>query len=404
MSLVKLTDRDSHNLAIHALTKEDMKVAISKLENFYDVSFGNIKFKPGLRVKKFHQKDKNTDYIPNYVPNPELAKSINFHMLIPKHDIELIFDLLDVPKKCNKWLWYPRPPHQKYYKHKVVCDIKVKYPIYILSKGRWEHPYTAQYLMDSNIDFKMVVEPQEYDEYIKKIPKDKLIKLPKKYLGHNRGGIPARNFIYHYSKEQGEHAHWCLDDNITTYYYSHNSYRMKMNSGLVFRQLEDFMDRYENLYLVGHHYKMFAIPLANHPLVIYNTRLYSSMLIRNDIPVIENGDLWLGKYNEDTDLSLRLLLKKLPSVIFMNITADKLPTGTCKGGNTDSIYKEDENGSGYLKTKAICDKYPNLSKMVDRFGRKHHFIDYTKHFSGNQLTMKGDLECPDYHIKFEPPA
>ena len=399
MTKVNITD-GNHTIGIHALTKTDMEVIIDKFELLFDSSFGTIKYQPGLRNRKIGIKDEHTDHLPHYGANEELRASIGFHMNVPKDRIEDMFAALDIKKKCNKWLWYPRAPIQELTGKIVRCSIKPKYPIYILSKGRHKNPHTANYLMRNNIDFKIVVEPDEYDLYLLKIPKKNILKLPKKYLGLQRGGVPARNFIYHHSLKKGESHHWILDDNITTYYYAHNSFRMKCESGIAFRMLEDYMDRYENLYLCGHHYKMFAIPAANHPLIIHNTRVYSSMLIKNDIPIIEKGDLWLGKYNEDTDLSLRLLLKGLPIDVFMNITCDKLTTGCCKGGNTDTIYKEDSNGSGYLKTKELIDKYPNIAKMVDRYGRKHHFIDYKKHFGKNKLIKSLNLVNPQYDINF----
>ena len=40
-----------------------------------------------------------------------------------------------------------------------------KYPIYIPSKGRWESRYTVRALQRINVPFKVVVEPQEFDNY-----------------------------------------------------------------------------------------------------------------------------------------------------------------------------------------------------------------------------------------------
>ena len=45
-----------------------------------------------------------------------------------------------------------------------------RYPIYIVSKGRWEQRLTANALNLMKVPFKMVVEKHEYDNYKKYIP------------------------------------------------------------------------------------------------------------------------------------------------------------------------------------------------------------------------------------------
>jgi len=75
---------------------------------------------------------------------------------------------------------------------------KVRYPIYIISKGRAYNPITAKMFLKENIDFTIAVEPQEYDEYCKTIPQKYVRSLPFKNLG--LGSYPARN--------------WCWDDSI----------------------------------------------------------------------------------------------------------------------------------------------------------------------------------------------
>ena len=48
-----------------------------------------------------------------------------------------------------------------------------KYPIYIISKGRWERRQTAKAMEVMGVPYKIVVEPQEYDTYAAVIDKDK---------------------------------------------------------------------------------------------------------------------------------------------------------------------------------------------------------------------------------------
>jgi len=54
-----------------------------------------------------------------------------------------------------------------------------KYPIYIISKGRYDKTLTADNLQKSGLDYHIAVEPQEYDLYCQKYgndPKKKLLK------------------------------------------------------------------------------------------------------------------------------------------------------------------------------------------------------------------------------------
>ena len=40
------------------------------------------------------------------------------------------------------------------------------YPVYIVSKGRWENPQTAKLFIQDGIDFQILVEPQEYNKEV----------------------------------------------------------------------------------------------------------------------------------------------------------------------------------------------------------------------------------------------
>ncbi len=89
---------------------------------------------------------------------------------------------------------------------------KMKYPVYIVSKGRWDKPLTANFFIKDGVDFKIVVEPQEYDNYCKAIGEKYVLKLPFKNLGV--GSYPARNFAWEDSLKNGYERHWIFDDNI----------------------------------------------------------------------------------------------------------------------------------------------------------------------------------------------
>src|SRR5579864_4280272 len=72
--------------------------------------------------------------------------------------------------------------------------INPRYPVYIISKGRWETRLTAKSLEWMAVPYHIVVEPQEYDEYAKVIDPKKILTLPFSNLG--QGSIPARNWVW----------------------------------------------------------------------------------------------------------------------------------------------------------------------------------------------------------------
>ena len=75
---------------------------------------------------------------------------------------------------------------------------KPKYPVYIISKGRYEVTLTADNLERSGIDYLIAVEPQEYDLYCSKFAAKRVLKLPFANLG--LGSYPARNYCWEHAK------------------------------------------------------------------------------------------------------------------------------------------------------------------------------------------------------------
>ena len=100
-----------------------------------------------------------------------------------------------------------------------------------------------------------------------------------------------------------------------------------------------------------------------------NTRIYSFILNRNDLDY-----RWRGTWNEDTDLSLRILKDGWCTVQFNQMLAAKMTTQKVKGGNTAEFYKD--NGT-FLKSKMLENMHPDVAKVVWKFSRWHHEVDYS---------------------------
>lgn len=74
-----------------------------------------------------------------------------------------------------------------------IATMNPNYPIYIISKGRWDTRLTVKAMEKRSIPYRIVVEPQEYDLYAAAIDPKKILTLPFSNLG--QGSIPARNWV-----------------------------------------------------------------------------------------------------------------------------------------------------------------------------------------------------------------
>lgn len=261
------------------------------------------------------------------------------------------------------------------------------HPIYVISKGRWEKRLTVRALEAIGVPYRIVIEPQEYADYAAVIEPSKILKLPFSNLG--QGSIPARNWVWEHSIEEGHERHWILDDNLRAFYRLHDNRRIRVNDGATFREAEQFVNRYTNIGLAGMNYTVFAKQgnMTKHwdKPFLPNTRIYSCILIKNDIPF-----RWRGRYNEDTDLSLRVLKAGLCTVLFDAYLCNKTATMTMKGGNTDELYIKTAEFDGRLEmAKSLVRQHPDVTKITRKWGRWQHQVDY-RPFRGNKLRLKTD--------------
>lgn len=259
-----------------------------------------------------------------------------------------------------------------------------RYPIYIISKGRADSRYTSRTLEYMNVPYFIVIEPQELLQYAKVINSKKIITTPFKNLG--QGSIPVRNFVWEHAMKSGVKRYWLMDDNIKWFYRLNLNMKIPFNSGTVFRVIEDFVDRYTNIAQAGLQYDYFAPRKQRAKPFILNTRIYSCMLIQTDLPY-----RWRGRYNEDTDLSLRILKDGLCTVLFNAFLCGKAPTLTVKGGNA-AIYNATSARKEFVES--LQKQHPDCVEMVWKWNRWHHKVDYSA-FRGNELKFKPGVKIKD---------
>ena len=149
-----------------------------------------------------------------------------------------------------------------------------KYPIYVISKGRWEARPTSKALEAISAPYRIVVEPQELQSYAEVIDPKKILVLPFSNLG--QGSIPARNWVWEHSIAEGHDRHWIMDDNIAGFRRWENNKRERVSDPAIFREAEDFIDQYLNVPMSGLQYSMFAVTETTRAITkpfLLNTRL-----------------------------------------------------------------------------------------------------------------------------------
>lgn len=362
---------DEFRALIKDVPKTDYKEKVEKnvKENRISKEFKDWKFEYKNATNKYY------DYIIFDFTLNSLSKKI----------LENIFN-----KTINKQsLWYKKEAIKDPLNPDIVDDKienQQKYTIYVITKGRWDYNYTFHSLVKIGIkNYKMVIEREEVEKYIQSgIPEDKILIFDKQDKT-DKSGIPVRNFVWDYSISQNETYHWILDDNIKFFYRWNRNKRSEVNSGYVFKHIEEYMETKNNVVLSGMNYLCFNNDIDyKRDLISKNTRIYSCILIKNKIAgLIEH---WRGQFNEDTDLSIRVLKLGYSTLLFNNYLCGKQQTGKMKGGNKE-LYRE-YSQQGYTdKTHSLIKQHPDVVKECKRFNKDcHHLVDY-KPFKNNKLNI-----------------
>lgn len=271
------------------------------------------------------------------------------------------------------------------------------YPVYIVSKGRWESRLTSKALEFMKVPYKIIVEDHEYFQYKQVIDPTKILVLPFEHLedydtcddlGMTKSVGPgaARNFAWDHAQAIGAKRHWVMDDNLDAFHRMNRNIKAEVNSGTIFRAAEDFVDRYTNVPVAGFNYYNFCKATDPVPPIVLNTRIYSCLLIETAAPY-----WWRGRYNEDTDLCLRVLKDGLCTIQFNAFLCGKVTTQRMKGGNTQEFYKAEGT---MAKSQMLADLHPDVASVVWRFNRWHHHVDY-KPFKRNKLIKREGLIISD---------
>jgi len=258
-----------------------------------------------------------------------------------------------------------------------------EYPVFIPTKGRYKTPYTINVMERCNIPYLAVVEEQEYTSYREVVKKGEIIVLPHQ----NKGLTVTRNWIWDYAQYTLKTPYfWTFDDNSRDFYYLNNNIKYRLQTGAHLKSIEDFAQRYENLYITGMNYEMFVPRKRLKPPFTLNTRIYSNMLIKADIPYRN-----VTFYNDDTDLCLRVLKDGNCTCLINTFLIDKIATMTIRGGMTDYYEKTNKR---LEFAKELQEAHPDVVKIVWKYNRWHHQVDYSP-FKKNRLKLKEGVVIPE---------
>lgn len=268
----------------------------------------------------------------------------------------------------------------------LLCGLKSlamnpKYPVFVISKGRAKTGQTIRVLTRIGVPFFLVVEPQETAAYAEAWPSAALVVTPFSNLG--QGSIPVRNYVWELATQMGFSRYWILDDNIEGFHRLHNNEKHQVGDGTIFRCCEDFVDRFSNVPMAGMNYYSFCKKTESVAPFYLNTRVYSCLLLETARP-----DRWRGRYNEDTDLSLRFLKQGLCTILFNAFLCGKVTTMRMGGGNTGEVYADTDNRREFAES--LVSQHPDVAKVVWKFNRWHHQVDY-RPFQNNKLIPKQPL-------------
>jgi len=244
-----------------------------------------------------------------------------------------------------------------------------KYPIYIISKGRYDNPLTALSFEKAGIDYSIAVEPQEYKQYCKKLGEHRILKLPFSNLG--LGSYPARNYCWEHSILNNYKKHFLFDDNIRGFCKWINGKKQQYENIIdALRYVQNYSDKYD-VDICGYEYRYMCMKPPKKPFK-NNCHVYSAMLIKNSIPY-----RWRLKYNEDVDLCLQVLHNGGSTASCLYYLINKTSTSAkMKGGNQTELYQGNKPEKNLLKAKMLESVWPQYAKTVIRFGRHHHFVDW----------------------------
>lgn len=276
----------------------------------------------------------------------------------------------------------------------------MSWPIFIPSRGRATRGGTFELLRKRGIPnpMKIIVEEDEYDRYSERFKPGIVVVMPDRLkneydpcdgLGRqfSLGSGPARNYAWELAEKMGAKWHWTIDDNVCAIAEFGDHIRNRAQPGSSdslfsgydyhpgpewMPNMERYITGWRNVAMGGPHSVGFVVRVHKYSMAVPNSRIYSFNLIRTAAPF-----RWRGRYNEDTILSLDMITKGWRTILCRRWLMQKPDPKAARkigGGNAELLYS---SGTG-PKSRLLARLYPKHVKVIQRFGRIHHFVDWQK--------------------------
>lgn len=422
-------------LIIRFRNEEDLKefsnkigATLSQNTKEYNYVTKETKEKKPVKAKGGHKK--LDEYMKQWIGMPEFETNFKISeyakidfLVNEKEDNEFLSKLLEQNITLKtKSIWFPKLIQGEHRNLRVLGGRNAKYPIYVVTKGRSEEYRfsTSNWLTRMQQPHYLVVEGKELEAYqnskLNLSVYCNLLVLDKKYqeeydvinpdLGQKgtTGPGPARNFAADHAKANGFDWCWILDDNIENFDRYWRGRRILAHTPEVFRSLEDFVERYDNIGIAGLNYSKFCVGENVYPPYTRNTRIYSFGLWNLNCPLIKQR----GRYNEDTIQSLDIMKANWCTVQWNCYLGAKVTTQKRPGGNTAEFYEKEGTKA---KSQLLVEAHPDVSELVWKFNRWHHQVDYSgykqelhKKENYSEIVdrqMKEQQETPTYIVRID---
>lgn len=298
--------------------------------------------------------------------------------------------------------------------------------IFIPSKGRAKNCNTHRNFETFDMhDWIYVVEPQEYWDYVQRLRRDGIY-MPETHvyafdvetfksplsednpLGYDylddfgwrsdltTGPGPARNALHQLAKDLGLKHYWMMDDDIAMFsidgfFCQKGLWTKDQQDGGVsnkrlslidaFDMYERMLDKYSNVGLAEMDKQGLVQNHRKNCHFSVNCKAYSCIRFSTDIDIP-----WRSRYNDDVMISMDYEKRGYVNVSSKLVSYMTPSSQSQSGGMTEAFHQE-----GTLrKVKYLVKAYPEHSFFTLRYGRFHHFVDYSKY--NQSLHRKDGLE------------
>lgn len=187
------------------------------------------------------------------------------------------------------------------------------------------------------------------------------------------GACPVRNATMKISQKRGELRHWQFDDDYTIFMHFDKSLKknVKFDSGV---QFEEWLYRIAKF---GHEARMSNIGFAQSAETFPENACTFSRRIFNAHNLPSTDDIfvpWVGRMNDDLINAINVWKSGgyEMQLKHMNMT---MPNTQSEQGGLTEMYNQDGTVRKSAYPVLVA---PNATRLVVRFGRYHHSVDWSK--------------------------